>query len=76
VSGEVPIFRDNAFAGSITNCGVRHGSGKLAATDNWWGAPTGPGPDPADDVCSSPGSVTITAPFLTADPSQPLEPLR
>jgi hypothetical protein len=75
--GEIPIFRDNAFAGSITNCGVAHsGATKLAAIDNWWGAPSGPGADPADDVCDFNGSVTFTTPFLTTDPSTPLGPLR
>jgi hypothetical protein len=75
VFGDVPILRNNAFVGSISNCGISYGGvSKLVATDNWWGAPTGPGPDPADGVCNTNGGVTITTPFLTTDPSVPLEP--
>lgn len=36
------------------NCGLMTLSAGPAidATNNWWGSPAGPGPDPSDDVCS------------------------
>jgi hypothetical protein len=58
------------------NCGVQNGStgggidyvgvSGLDATNNFWGAATGPGADPADDTCSVGvgASVTVT-PFAT-----------
>jgi hypothetical protein len=56
----------NAFCGLFTD-----GTGSIVATNNFWGAPTGPGPDPAD-LATTPGypcnkyqvSVTFT-PFAT-----------
>ena len=52
-----------------TACGLVNSSGnRVLATDNYWGAPTGPGPDPADEAgapCDSLGSVTIVEPFAT-----------
>jgi len=37
----------------------------LDVAGNYWGAPTGPGPDPADDACNVGfGTLTVT-PFAT-----------
>lgn len=74
----IPIFRNNTFAASTTNCGLRNMSGvAFVATNNYWGAATGPGPDPADDVCEvSAAKTTITTPFLTSDPTQAQSALR
>ncbi len=73
----IPAFSGNAFAGNTSNCGVRNFSGaSLNAAGNWWGSPTGPGPDPADAACDSAGSTTVTTPFATSDPSQGLSALR
>jgi len=48
------------------NCGLENdGVLGLMAANNYWGAPTGPGPNPADDVCNLTGGTTITAPFAT-----------
>jgi hypothetical protein len=56
------IFANGAFA--ALNCGIRANSGAtVLAPDNYWGAPTGPGGDPADATCGA-GSVTVT-PFAT-----------
>ena len=45
-------------------------------TNNYWGAATGPGADPSDDVCGASGEQPVTAPFatkpFTVDP--PLRP--
>jgi hypothetical protein len=49
----------------------------INAANNYWGSPGGPGADPADAACdSSPGSVTITTPFLTVEPPRPQSALR
>jgi hypothetical protein len=54
----------------IFNCGVLNTSGKLLqASANFWGSPTGPGPDPADEAggkCDLYGSSTVTKPAATA----------
>ncbi|MFP2932343.1 right-handed parallel beta-helix repeat-containing protein [Pyxidicoccus sp. 3LG] len=80
-------LRENAFYGNLgeavlffpptPNCGVVNGTGNTVdATRNYWGAPTGPGPDPADDggrgtVCDQDGRTLVT-PF---DPTPSLLPL-
>jgi hypothetical protein len=55
---------------SAKNCGIVNASGgALQAAANFWGAPSGPGPDPADAVsgpnCDRNGSVTSFKPFAT-----------
>jgi len=51
------------------NCGILNASGNSPqATDNFWGAVTGPGADPADTVggaCDQNGSSTVNKPFAT-----------
>jgi hypothetical protein len=48
------------------NCGIFNGSGgTIDATNNYWGAASGPGPDPADDVCNGEGSSSTVTPFAT-----------
>ncbi len=61
---------NNVPAGSLTNCGIENSSGnEIIATNNFWGASSGPGPDPADNAgpdsgCDiGPGSNTIVVPF-------------
>ena len=68
------VTKNNAFGNNavvefgLTNCGIRNFSGALDASKNFWGAATGPGPDPADDACASGGGTTITtAPFATKE---------
>ena len=58
------------FFPPLPNCGLANNSGStINATRNFWGAPTGPGPDPADEA--GPGSIcdqnglTIVTPFET-----------
>jgi len=75
VLGSVPVVRHNniyanhdSTAGSINNCGLtNHSGGTLDATENFWGAAAGPGPNPADAVCNSAGSVTISDPVAPAE---------
>ena len=60
----------NTFAGNdpFGDCGLFNGTGTtVTATDNFWGAVTGPGPDPADQACNGSGSSTVTTPFATTD---------
>ena len=65
------LHRNNIFGNGSgdLNCGVRNESGFVVdATRNYWGAPTGPGPDPADEAhgaCEAAGSQTNTTPFAT-----------
>ncbi|QSQ25124.1 right-handed parallel beta-helix repeat-containing protein [Pyxidicoccus parkwayensis] len=58
------------FFPPFPNCGLVNDSGHpVDATRTFWGAPTGPGPDPADDA--GPGSIcdrngtTVVVPFRT-----------
>lgn len=49
---------------ALTNCGIFAAPGTLVnAPTNFFGAATGPGPDPADSACASPGSTLLVAPF-------------
>ena len=76
VTTAIPIFQKNAFAGSVSGCGVTNVSGTtLNAANNWWGSPAGPS-DAFDVACNLSGSTTITSPFLTTDPSQQQAALR
>ena len=73
---QIPSFRDNTFSANQSNCGVRNDTGFAV---NYWGASTGPGSDPADQLCEThagdePDS-TVT-PFLTKDPTQAQSALR
>ncbi len=53
---------------SRDNCGTLVASGVvLQATTNFWGAPTGPGVDPADRFCNDPGAATSVAPVATKE---------
>lgn len=62
------------FSGSIERnniasslyCGVdNEGVPVLNATNNYWGAASGPGPVPADQVCNEEGTTTTVTPFAT-----------
>jgi len=47
-------------------CGLDNsGVTGVLATNNYWGAPTGPGSRPADDVCNQSGGTTTVTPFAT-----------
>jgi len=76
VPGPVDIHRSNIYGnvgGTSTtepNCGISNQDGLVDARNNFWGLPTGPGPDPADDA-GRPGcdvsaeSETLVVPFAT-----------
>jgi len=78
VSG--PLELNNILGNAIEGngfCGMGNfGVVGLAAIDNYWGAATGPGPDPADDVCNTGMGTTTVTPFAL-DPfplSAPIKP--
>jgi len=54
---------ENALIDFPINCGLLNDSGNtIDATNNFWGAASGPGPDPADEVCDGNGSTTLIYP--------------
>jgi parallel beta-helix repeat protein len=62
------VVSKNNFFGSDddSNCGlINLGVVGLQATNNYWGAATGPGALPADNVCHPFGGTTTTSPFAT-----------
>jgi hypothetical protein len=62
------VIASNIF-GNSSGCGVQNFSeGTVDATNNFWGATSGPGADPADDAgpdsgCDGVDSATIVSPF-------------
>ena len=52
----------NANCGTLTSDGVA-----LQATQNFWGAPTGPGADPADLACNGIGATTTLDPVASSE---------
>jgi hypothetical protein len=71
------LFGNGASAGNcglfVQNADTNNNSLAVTATGNFWGAPSGPGPDPADTagtsdcISSVAGAVTVvTAPFATS----------
>jgi hypothetical protein len=69
----VRIHQMNIFGNGIllseiplSNCGIANYSGdQVIATNNFWGADTGPGPDRADQACEVNGTLTSTPYALT-----------
>lgn len=60
------IVSNGAPEDSPPNCGLVNQSGTtLDATNNYWGAAEGPGPDPADAVCDEAGSTTLVTPVAS-----------
>jgi hypothetical protein len=73
------VFENGEKNVAATECGllsIASSASDLDATDNYWGASTGPGPDPADDAATAtcgPADVTpfATAPFKVKAPIKP-----
>jgi hypothetical protein len=61
--------RTNIFGTAGDNCGVQNQSSQVVdARENYWGAPSGPGGDPADNAgpgCDTGGGLTVTKHFAT-----------
>ena len=66
-SGEtVAVTSSNLYGNDA--CGLINTSATVAqAVNNFWGATSGPGPRPADQVCNYNGSTTIVSPFATTE---------
>lgn len=63
--GGATISGGNVY-GNAT-CGVSNSSTNAVAIDKvYWGAPSGPGPDPADDICANVAQITVTNPAAKA----------
>jgi len=80
-SGTPGLIFGNTFAGNGTafgsNCGLTNNTGgAVTAAGNFWGAATGPGADPADQVCNSFSSTTITSPVATTDSTPKMAAIR
>ena len=56
------ISKNNMFG---NGCGVRNFVTGLAATNNYWGAPKGPGAGPADSMCDIQFATSDVTPFAT-----------
>jgi len=57
------VIRNNLYA-TASNCGLKNNNNVgIVATENFWGAPTGPGPDPADNICNIGAATTDTSSF-------------
>jgi hypothetical protein len=58
----VAISGGNLY-GNTSNCGINNNSGSAVTADKvYWGAASGPGVDPADDVCGNVAVVSVTKP--------------
>ena len=73
----VTITQNNIMGNDPTsNCGfVNTSGGAITVPGNFWGAPGGPGADPADNVCNMFGSTTTVAPFATKEFKAKAKPL-
>jgi parallel beta-helix repeat protein len=50
---------------NLLNCGLINQLGSISIPNNFWGAPSGPGPDPADTFCNFPAASTSASPAAT-----------
>ncbi len=71
---DATIRRNNIYGNS--GCGLINASERsITANNNFWGAATGPGADPADNVCDFVNSKTVFMPFGTREFTVPLQPV-
>ena len=55
------VTQNNIYGNDpLTNCGLEVSGSTINAVNNFFGAATGPGSDPADNVCVASGSVVFT----------------
>lgn len=66
ISGGNLYGNGDASTLGIANCGVHNrSSGRVTATNAYWGSAKGPGGNPADAACNETGASTVTSPFST-----------
>lgn len=69
VSGYLKVEKSTIYGniGSGFNCGINKlsGFGSILATQNFWGSPSGPGPDPADQLCGVTSVIDASSPLAT-----------
>ncbi len=67
VSGYLVVNKSNIYGnvGAGFNCGINKlsGFGSISATQNFWGSPSGPGPDPADQLCGVTSVIDASSPL-------------
>ena len=79
LSRDATITQNNIFGNGTlgSNCGLLNLSGAvLSAPHNFWGAASGPGPDPADAVgagCGGNPDPTLVAPVATTPFTIPVQ---
>jgi hypothetical protein len=58
------VIEKNNLFGNRSTCGLANNAvPDLPVARNYWGAASGPGPDPADEVCNLGAGTTAVAPF-------------
>lgn len=66
VAGYLKVEKSSLYGnlGSGFNCGINKTSalGSVLAQQNYWGASSGPGPDPADQLCGQSAQIDATNP--------------
>lgn len=76
VNGYLVVSKSNIYGnvGGGFNCGIYKVSsfGSVAAAQNFWGSATGPGSDPADQLCGVTGNIDASFP-LAAEVKVPLQ---
>jgi hypothetical protein len=61
----ISVTENNIF-GNLSQCGISSNAPSFIAPFNYWGASSGPGPDPADSTCvGDPANVLTVTPFAT-----------
>jgi len=71
VGSDVQFSGGNLY-GNSSNCGLSHSAAAAVTIDGvYWGVPTGPGPNPADDICGNTAVVTVTNPATKAAKIKP-----
>ncbi len=69
VSGYLVVNKSNLYGnmGGGFNCGIYKlsGFGSISATQNFWGSPSGPGPDPADQLCGVTSVIDASFPLAS-----------
>lgn len=72
--GRMTINKSNIYGNNnqswlgYTNCGLVNWRGVMKVENNFWGAATGPGADPADEICNAgAASTTLFTPFAARE---------